>query len=300
MVVVIVITVPPSTKSARDLVTKATKTSFMVSENEKVSYDNFESKVANTTKVNKYIEKVPTEMKDVQLLSENVALVLDFYDNYILFIEGNSAFNNSYKTIKNGLNNATQSQKNLNAILKEVGKLTETSPTYIQSAWVQFRAEYVNWLGNMKDAINGLSVAFQGCMGNVTINNSASALVLNTTADYVEAIYNGFSAINQDESSDSNRSDYTYNLAGQIASFENFVDSYLIDDEFMRLYYFQEKIQTTCETLEEFFEKYSEENLVEVISSIDSSGIVQKQYDDTSDSSYVKIKEFLGGILIYV
>lgn len=302
VIVAIVLLIPANTTSATELLNKSTTTSFMVSQTEKTEYDSFESKVAKTQKINKYLEKMPTEMADVQSLSLTISDVFKHYNDYIIYVENTSAYKQNYKAIKNGLNGTIQTQKQLNSKLGEINKLSESSPTYLQNAWIDFREEYVEWLGHANQTIQGLSNAYQGGMGNSTTNNLASKLILNTVCDYVNVLYQDFKQINTEENENPNRSDYDYDIHGKVVAFDNFATKYLASDVEIKDYYFNNTIKTQFQTIEEFFTLYNEtnmQNLIDSIQYISNKAVVSKTYTGVEDTTgvYVQVKVFLlGGV----
>ncbi len=302
IVVIIVISIPPNTSSTMDLLNKATTTSFMMRQNEKTKFDDFESKVSDSLQTNDYLKVLPKEMADVETLSITLAEVLDFYNEYIIFIQNEKVFQDNYKTIKVSLNSAKDSQKQLNAIMENVEKLTGQSSTYLQNAWVDFREVFTNWLGSYNSAINALRVAYQEGLGATTTNNSASNAILNAVADYVDVIYNDFSALVKFEKENPNATSYEYTIQGKVKGFNDFVEAYLETAEDIKNYYFDSTIKSKYEKINSYYEIYSEPDMKNAISSIElisGNAVVTKTYENVEDSAnvYSMVKLFLiGGV----
>lgn len=301
MVVVIVIAIPPNTNSAVDILNRATVDSFMVSQKEKTSFDNFEAKVANSKQVNNYIKVIPTEMEDVQTLSVVMAEVVDYFNDYMFFIEKTKGFKKNAKEITKSFKDAFESQRQLNAILAEVNKLNEQSPTYLQNVWIDFRAEYVEWLGYYQTAIAGLTSAYQEGMGNSTYNNLASTIILNTANDYISCLINGFNEMLDYEKENPNATTYEYKLKGMIKGFELFVKAQIVDDEDIQNYSFSfPAVKSKYSRIEQYFELYGETDMSTIIPTIEyisESPVVTHTYTGVNDVAYVydSVKLFVVG-----
>lgn len=303
VIVLIVISLPPNTDKAMELLNKASTNSFLMSTTERTNYDQFEQKVADSPKINSYMNTMPQEMADVQTLSMTLADVLEFYNDYMLFAKDNSELKKNYKSIKGGLEDAMKNQQNLNALLIKVkNNLSENSSTYLQNAWVDFRSEYVGWLGNYYKAVSALNNAFIGSMGNVTTNSLASKTILDTTTDFVKVLYNDFKEIAQKDAKNPNASSYNYTLKGKITAFDDFVDYYLVNDSEIKNYYFNSAIKDKFEKINSYFHLYGEDDMTNAIDSIEyisNRAVVTKTYTDVEDSEnvYAEVKVFLmGGI----
>lgn len=303
IVVVVVIAIPPNTSSAMDIINKASANSFMVSQTEKTNFDNFETKVSNSKQVNDYIKIIPTEMADVQTLSLTLSEVVDYFDDFMLFIQDSKAFKQNTKNITNSLKDALNSQRQLNAIMAEVNKLSEQSPTYLQNTWIDFRAEYVNWLEDYQKAINGLTIAYQEGMGQSTYNNLASTTILNTVNDYITCILKSFNEMLEYENENPNATTYEYKLQGKIKGFEEFVDAYIEEDYDIKTYTFiNPNLKEKYAKINEYFDLYQESNMTTAIDSIEyisNSPVVTHAYADVEDTdgvySYVKLF-IVGGV----
>lgn len=302
VIVAIVLLIPANTTSATDLLNKSTTTSFMLSQTEKENYNTFELKVKNTQKINKYLEVMPKEMADVETISIAVGKILQHYNEYIIFVENTKAYKQNYKQIKNGLNGMIESQKQLNEIIAETNKLSESSPTYLQNAWIEFREEYAEWIASAKDAINGLSLAYQGGLGSSTINNLASKIILDTTSDYVNVICQDIEKTVEEEKENPNRNEYTYKAQGKTLAFKNFVARYLNTDVEIKDYYFNDTHKTYFQKLNDFYTLYSQTNMASVIGSIEylsDRAVVKLNFEGVEDAKgvYSTVKEFvLGGV----
>jgi len=300
VIVIIVVSIPPNVNAAMELLNKASINSFMMNENEKKSFDEFELKVKNCSQVNDYIKAMPTEMEDVQTLTITLSNVLEHYNDYIVFSNNNNAFKSNYKKIKNGLNNAMASQKELNSILNEVNKLTDQSPTYLQNAWIDFREEFVNWLEYYQESIDALRITYHEGMGKSLKNNLASKTILDTTSNYIEVLTNDFEELATEDKEKPNASSYKYTLTGKVKAFDKFVNSFIVDNTHIENYYFDNELRENYKKINDYFESYNEPDMKNAIASIiypSNTPTVSKVYvgiEDT-DNIYSTVKIFLVG-----
>lgn len=302
IVVVVILCIPPNTYNAVETLNRTTQTSFLSSESEKVSYDKFENKLSQS-RVNYYVQ----EFADIQILAESLQEVLDFYNDYLLFAEDNKTLQENYKTIKNGLNDASQSQQKLVSIISEANKLSaESTSTYLQGAVIDFRREFMNWLNYYCSAINGLNNSFKGSMGNILENNSASQFILNTVDDYLAIIKQDFQdVVNYDKKGVMQEYDYkgVYKATVKIKGFSLYVDKYLStssNNSEIKTYYFNNDLITKYQKLNNFFTLYNETNLQKIINSMKlTSGEIEISfvYENVVDDSgvYDAIKIFVKG-----
>lgn len=300
IIVIIVISIPANPNTAMQLLNKASTNSFMMSQTEKTNFDGFELKVANAQKVNNYLVVMPQEMEDVETLSITLAQVLEHYNDYIIFATNNNALNKNYKNIKSGLNKAKDNQKQLNLIISEVNKLSDQSSTHLQNAWIDFREEYAQWLNNYQKAIEALKNAYKDGLGDVTTNNLASTIILNTVCDYVDVISDDFDALVKFDNENPNANVYEYKSKGKITGFAQFVDKYLINDADIVDYYFNSIIKEKYKKIDNYFELYAETDMKNAISSmqyISDKPVVTKTYSGVEDGEnvFVSVKVFLVG-----
>lgn len=286
VVVVIILAIPPNTYNAVETLNRTSQTTFLTVENDRIQYDKFKTKI-NASIVNPYT----TELYDIEKLTVAVDVMLDFHNDYLIFAKDNKTFKKNYKEIKNNLNNSKNSQKKLVDIIEKTNKLSDESSTYLQSAMIDFRKEYLYWLKYSKKAINALENVYSGSLGDVSFNNSASTLILNTANDYLEVILDEVDYITQSDYKGANITAYStaYKnsaLHGKIANFFSFVVKNLPSNNISN-FYFDNAIQEKFENLNTFFELYSQSNLIEIIDSIDSDGAIFNIYEGIEDENGV-------------
>ena len=292
IVVIVLLVIPANTYSMVETLQTVSQTSFLSSEVEKESYDRFYSKYSSSSILSYYTY----EINYISTLSETLGDVLIYYNEFMVFANDNDTLKNNYKTIKDNLDNATEEQKELNNIMSDVSLLADNSVSYLQNAFVDFRAIYYNWLVNYRDAIKALSTCYANCFGQSINNNEASYLILNTVNDFANDITNDFrNLVNSDVKGDTSSSNYNFISRGKIDVFEDFVDNYLNNNYEITNYMFNSSLQSKYETINKFFELYNEPNFYEVIHSINANRVITKTYTDISDSEgvYTAVKNFI-------
>lgn len=288
IIVLIIIFIPANTSNAKVILHNVTSTSYLQDKEEITSYEKIGEKLQNSTK-NYYME----EYNNVPILSSTIDKVLEFYDEYLVFAKDNKVLSNNYSAIKKNLNKVISQQKKLNNIVKNVVNLEQDSDSYLQNLWIDYREEYANWLEYNANAISALSKCYEGCFENTLTNNKASKIVLDTINDYLSSIINGYNNIVSSDLRNSNNV-YTYSLNGQILSFSNFVEKYIVDYSDITNYYFNDSIKTKYDTIIKFYENFEQESFIVLIQSMDNSGNITKTFEvEDTEGVLVVVKTFI-------
>lgn len=288
IIVLIIIFIPANTSNAKVILHNVTSTSYLQDKEEITSYEKIGEKLQNSTK-NYYME----EYNNVPILSSTIDKVLEFYDEYLVFAKDNKVLSNNYSAIKKNLNKVISQQKKLNNIVKNVVNLEQDSDSYLQNLWIDYREEYANWLEYNANAISALSKCYEGCFKNTLTNNKASKIVLDTINDYLSSIINGYNNIVSSDLRNSNNV-YTYSLNGQILSFSNFVEKYIVDYSDITNYYFNDSIKTKYDTIIKFYENFEQESFIVLIQSMDNSGNITKTFEvEDTEGVLVVVKTFI-------
>lgn len=297
IVVVIIIAIPPNTYNAVETLNRASKTNYLSSATEQTAFDKFEEKMTSSV----YLQ----EVQDIEKMSKSVDIILDYYNDYLVFAKDNKTFKNNYKTIKENLEEAKENQKKMSSIISKTTKLSDVSSTYLQNSMIDFRRAYVKYLKNCKSAIGGLENVYAGSLGNVTFNNTASKLILNTVNDYISVIVSNFGSLAKADVKDGSTSGYAEKyqelaLTKKIDYFNDFLLTYLSDSNHdIETYYFQTSVQEKYSLLNEFFTLYSQKNLKGVINSIQASGTIAFVAPDEvvdTNGAFAGVVNFIGGI----
>lgn len=289
IVVVIVISVPANTYSAVERLKQFSQSSFLESDNEKVKYNDVEEKISSST-----VDYYGQELQDIEVLSESINNVLDYYDEFLVLATDNKTLSKNYKTIKNNLGNAIEYQQNLVGYMDEILNLSNNADSHLRNLWIDFRVTYTDYIDCMANVIQALNNCYQGCFINNLSNNLASTIILNTIDDYLTVVVEDFNTIVNVDKKNTTIKDYSYTSHGKITKFGDFVDSYIVNDSDIVKYYFNESLQTSYQKINSFFELYNKENFVQIIQSIINSGEITLtfQQEDT-ENVYQSVKDFI-------
>lgn len=292
VVVIIIVSIPANTQNAVQTLNRAVERNYLSSVDEQVEYNRFRNKISSST-----VGVYAGELDDIEILTNKIGETLDFYDDYLVFAKGNATLQKNYKAIKEGLQNALNSQKRLEQMVAETNKLSDNSSTYLKSAIVDFREEYLNYLSSSKRAIKGLSNVCKNSLGKTTFTNSATNLRLDIVNDYLTVIEKQFKAIIEIDVKGSDISKYNLkykelNIKGKIACFDNF------NVEVVNDYYFDEQVEEEYAKLIQFYEIYGEKDTVMLIDSIEGNApnyTISKVYEGITDTDGVldAMKDFI-------
>ncbi len=289
IVVVIVLCIPANTHSAIERLKQFSQSSFLESETEQVKYSKVEQKIAAST-----IDYYGTELDDIRVLSDGINDVLDYYDEFLVLATDNKVLSKNYKTIKNNLEDAMDYQRSLNDYMNEISNLSDNSDSHLRNLWIDFRVTFTDYLSCMADVVDALNNCYQGCFDVNLANNLASTIILNTIDDYMSVIVTDFKEIVDTDKKNTTSRDYSYLSHGKITLMHSFVEGYIVDDSDIVEYNFSESLKSSYQKLNSFFELYNQDNLVDVIDSIETGGNITLTFQqEDSDGVYAAIKEFI-------
>ena len=299
VVVVIILAIPPNTYNAVETLNRSSQTGYLTSSSEKAEFDKFKTKISSSI-----VSDYQRELSDMEDLAVLVDDILNFHNDYLVFAKDNKTFKQNYKDIKNGLNDAKESQKKMNKILADTNVLSDESSTYLQSAMVDFREEFLIWLKSISRAVGGLENTYSGSLGEVTFNNPASTLILNTVNDYMSVLVADYEKLVELDVKGGNIEEYkenyfNLNITSKIKYFEKFSKRYLYNyysNFAIQRYYFDTNVQNDFALYNEFFTLYAVEDATELIASISLNGIT-KTYEGVTDEigAYSAIRLFVQG-----
>ena len=299
IVVVIILAIPPNTYNAVEILNRTSSSSYLTVESENEAFKAFKEKMGQNTVVSGY----QTELNDIETMADSINIILDFHNEYLVLAKNNKNLKKNYKAIKNGLKEAKESQKRLVNTVEKINKLSKNSSTYLKGAMVDYREDFIKYLKNCKRAIGGLENAYTGSLGDVTFNNLASKIILNTVNDYIEVIYDDFVELKEKDTKSYSMTDYSAEyqnlaLSSKINLLNTFVKAKLEDETNKEIenYYFLSDIQESYENLNEYFDIAEEKNLVIVIDSINSAGNITAEFEGEGESAYAEaISKFIKG-----
>lgn len=300
IVVVVILAIPPNTYNAVETLNRTSATSYLTSKSEQEEFNAFKTKIASGKNS---IDNYGQELNDVEKIAQSIDLILDFHNDYLVFAKDNKNLKNNYKAIKEGLQDAKNSQKELASLISKTNELSDSSTSYLKGAMVDYREEFVDYLKACTRAIEGLENAYSGSLGNVTFNNQASSLILNTINDYLQVITEKFETLVKQDVKSFKMTDYTdlyqeLGLQTKVEFFNAFTNKNLNSND-IELFYFEDALQEKYSKLIEFFTVYQEPNslsLIESMKVVEGSSSITKTYEGELDASlYELVCEFLKG-----
>lgn len=290
IVVIIVLCVPGNTYSAVERLRQASQTSFLRSQTEQANYTRFRQKIGATVTLGYYA----LELEDIQTTVEATNKVIDFYDDYFVLATDNKTLSRNYKTIRNNFEDAQEAQEDMNGFIADGLNLQDNSETYLKNIYIDFRESYVDYISSMTKAIDALSNCYQGCFIDNLSNNLASTLILNSVDNYLTVITGDYAELVDKDVKGGNFDSYEYETTGKITAYSEFVDSYILNRQEIVEYNFTASLQDKYQTINSFFEVFSQTDFVSVIDSIDDELNITKTFEVEDGSGiYDTVKTFL-------
>ena len=290
IVVIIVLCVPGNTYSAVERLRQASQTSFLRSQTEQANYTRFRQKIGATVTLGYYA----LELEDIQTTVEATNKVIDFYDDYLVLATDNKTLSRNYKTIRNNFEDAQEAQEDMNGFIADGLNLQDNSETYLKNIYIDFRGAYVDYMTSMTKAIDALSNCYQGCFIDNLSNNLASTLILNSVDNYLTVITGDYAELVDKDVKGGNFDSYEYETTGKITAYSEFVDSYILNRQEIVEYNFTASLQDKYQTINSFFEVFSQTDFVSVIDSIDDELNITKTFEvEDSSGIYDTVKTFL-------
>ena len=253
------------------------------------------------------VVRYSSEFYHIEDTANAIDIVLDYYNESLVFAKDNQKLKNNYKPIKEGLQKSREYQKKMNKIIAKTNKFTDSSSTYLQGAIVDYRKAYVGYLNSCRRAINGLEKAYAGSQGVVLYNNPATALILSTVSDYLDVIVDQYKQLVKVDVKGGNIMTYEekykeLGLKAKVEFFTDFVENKVKNEirEESHLYYFNQTYQAKYEKLNKFFEVYQEKDvkpLIESIKTHNAQSSITKAYTGIVDNEnlFAYMADFLGG-----
>lgn len=273
-VVLVIVLIPKKTGKAVEKTQAQAEQMFLVGKDEKEMFLSFQDKVKkNATKYVKEIESAET----ISLMLNNI---LSFYNDYLVFTQDNKVFQKNYSTIMDGFSDANSYQRDMNKVVEKVYKQVETSTTFTEGAWKEFKEIFEKYVKSYSKSISGLNKVLIACMPTGVINNHLTSKVLDTIDAYLEVINLGF---------DKREAVVTY------AS--NFVNTYLMGRYSpIKNYKYSSILHEKLARLNNFDLVYGK-TIKDVISSIDANGeITISRIDKDEDGVHLaEVVNYLKG-----
>lgn len=267
IVTVIVLLVPANTFSAIERLKQVSGTSFLQSNNERSNFNKVISRVSSSS-----LRRYSTELNDMITLSDNISIVLEYYDEHMIFAEENSTLKKNYKAIRNNLEDSINTQQSMNGIIAEINGLSENSDSHLQNLVIEFRGEFTDYISHMTKAFGALENCLDDCFNYTFTDNMSLNLTLMATTDFMTAITDDFETLLKTDKKGYTAQDYSYQSHGKIEVFDDFLQRHIIDDSDIKTYFFDDNVKTEYSTINNYFSTYLQDDFVPMIKSIENSG----------------------------
>ena len=300
LIVIIVVTVIlclPGNPASAVVALKNEKKNFLLKDsNSKGQYIYFELVVLGSD-----ASVYTAELVDIESILSNIEVIVDKYADYSVYFEENEYFYNNYHPVTNSLNNLGTYKNN---ILKELqyvqDELDSASSDFLREAVISVRSNFAEMLSNFETAFSSLNNIFAESYFGFE-NNLSTQLALSAATDYVSVLSDKFDALVQSDTTGSALADYNYSAGAVVDAFDNFItefnDSYQSD---FKNYYFNSSISSKYQSINNFYQLYSQTNFKPVIASAsgtNSSVTFTMTFEGVEDGAgvYNQLKSFLGG-----
>lgn len=243
----------------------------------------------NRVRANDRVRMYGSEISAVKKLADNMDEVVDYYNYYIKFAQSNRTYKNNNGKAKSSLQKATSKGRELNSIISNAIKLTNSTETYLRSTWVKYRSEFLSYLSYCEEAFGALSKILCGCFGEtITINGGTKANVL-AVNDYLNVINQRVAEVIKNDKVAQNASSYDFNYGGVVNKFSAFVDKYIKEFGNEQKYFFDSSVQEGYQSVIAYLEN---DNFQSIILTIDKNG---NFIAENKTPEILAIENYLGG-----
>ncbi len=285
-VTMVIVFLPKKTSRAVEKVYENESTMFLQSENEKILYNSFVDKL-------EVVSSYQSEAKFARTLSETMHDVVVFYNASLVYCESNGTFQDNYGKIVSGIDRANESKVRMNNMLSEIQEKIEAgSLSNLSTAWRDYRKEFVVYVTEYSNAIEGMSAVYKDCLPKGVRQNQFTYDVLDSVNFFLDYIIEDYSyMVNVDVRDNSTTSTFAGGV--KVNKLENFVNVYLNNKQTISSVEYSSSLQDYMTKIKEFKNLYKA-SLGDVIKSIKAdygfTGISQ----DTQ-GLLATVKTFLNG-----
>ena len=300
LIVIIVVTVilclPGNPASAVIALNTEQKNFLLKDANTKQLYTNFEEMVKESD-ANVYTD----ELEDIEKVLSNIEVVIDKYADYSTYFEENEYFYNNYHPVTDSLNNlATYKESIINKLKYVNDELDSTSLDFLRESVISVRSDFAEMLSNFETAFSSFNNIFRESYFGFE-NNLGSQLTFSAVTDYVAVLSDKFDQLVQADTTSSAIADYNYSAGAVVDGFNVFIIMLQLSyqSEF-KDYYFDSSISSKYQSINNFYQLYSQTNFRPIINSAYGDGLsitFTLTFEEVEDSAgvYNQLKRFLGG-----
>lgn len=300
LIVIIVVTVIlclPGNPASAVIALKNEQKNFLLKDaNTKQLYTNFEEMVEESD-ANVYTD----ELEDIEKVLSNIEVVIDKYADYSTYFEENEYFYNNYHPVTDSLNNlATYKESIINKLKYVNDELDSTSLDFLRESVISVRSDFAEMLSNFETAFSSFNNIFRESYFGFE-NNLGSQLTFSAVTDYVAVLSDKFDQLVQADTTSSAIADYNYSAGAVVDGFNVFIIMLQLSyqSEF-KDYYFDSSISSKYQSINNFYQLYSQTNFRPIINSAYGDGLsitFTLTFEEVEDSAgvYNQLKRFLGG-----
>lgn len=296
IVVTIILCLPGNPGSAVVALQNESTNALLKNSDTSNKYSNLKTLVENS-EVNVYSD----ELADIETVLNNIDIVVDEYAEQVVLFELNDYFYNHYKPLTNSLNELQTYKNNITNQLQYVEeRLDSISQDFLRESVIIIRENFANMLNKYETAFYTYNDIFKNSYPGFE-NNLAMQTILNAVADYVAVLSDKFDAQVNSDTENTALADYKYSTTAIVDAFNSFINAFQRNTQDAVNYYFDTSISAEYQTLNSFYNLYSQTNLKPVISSAvlgaDNNISFTLTFEGVEDSNdvYGQIKNYLGG-----
>ena len=249
-------------------------------------YNTFNTKVKNNSRVKVY----STEIESYVDLTSSVNQVMDYYNDFLKYAQSNRTYKNYNGKVISYLGKANSNAKEMNEIISQAVKLTDSKETYLRSSWLNYRKTFSSWLSNYTKAFESLYQIYSGCYGETISINTASKTNMKTVVAYMNSLTKASAALVENDKSHNEISSYNFEYNGIIKNLKTFVNKNIAISSESELYYYQTDIQEKYASINNFLKTNTFESLIETI---ENDGTFPSSEDKSAEQ--LLVESYLGG-----
>ena len=291
VIVAVVLLIPANTYSMIEALQENEEHFFLTDEKEHSDFDEFTLKITSNASLSYYTE----EINNVEVISQGMASVLSYYNDYFVFAKKNKTLSSNTKTINKYITTTNKVQKNIDNLLENTKKLNNDSVSYLKNSWIDFRKEFNKYIEAYYKMFASLSKCYKNCFDTSYSKNAASMRILDTANDYIYCIMSDYKIISNNDKKDRiEQGNYAYSSTPKITWFKAFVDKCVVNTNEISRYLYSEDLQLSYAKVDNFFKVYKQNDFKNMINAIYVTGLTNPYNSvEDNDGLFENAKTFL-------
>lgn len=291
VVVAVVLLIPANTYSMIEALQENEEHFFLTDEKEQNDFNEFTLKITSNETLTYYTD----EINNVKIISQSMADILGYYNDYFVFAKKNKTLSSNTKIINKYITTANKVQKNMDNLLENTKKLDNDAVSYLKNSWIDFRKEFNKYIEAYYKMFASLSKCYKNCFDTSYSKNTASIRILDTANDYVYCIMSDYKIIiNNDKKDRIEQGNYAYTSTPKITWFKAFVNKCVVNTSEISRYLYSEDLQLSYAKINDFFKVYRENDFKNMINAISATGLTNPYSSiEDNDGLFETAKNFL-------